>query len=361
MYNALEEKAAAVSRTGSFWTRNIAGDARRDIHAIAHVPHQTDAPSAVLDTAAAAAGASLRVRHNLVIRFQDKDIAERDGKYVLGISDCILVTTIRQDGRVLARNRDFASRYGEIVLPRDPRAMFPEQRIMCRSAVEKRPNVLCYPLGIQPVYGSVDEVVGYYRNSQSVRQFHKAAAQAGGMAVVKADSFVEYADDTMCVASDGTRYDLPYPHAELEVGDPLRQGDIIGGELFRIIGPDDELPDSVESLKPGYALPVPGLEIPNSEVVLARDGKFMPDYAPQGPADKYKAWLEETGSEPFSDYVGTPPAEETGNAATHFRTRLAPHRTITYILDDSLPEPTRERILEFMHTQAPVGSVLLEG
>lgn len=360
MYNALGEKAAAVSRTGSFWTRNIAEDARHDVHAVAHVPHQTDAAGNVVAAAESAIGQCLRIRHNVVIRFQDSDITAGD-KYILKVPDTQLITSIRQNGKVLVRNRDFSSRYGEVVLASDPRAVFPQQSVMCRSLVEKRPNVLCYPLGIQPVYGDVGEVVKYYRSNQSVKQFHKAAAQAGGMAVVREDDTIAAVGPDMCVTANGIRYDLPYPHAVQNIGDRLVKGDIIGGEHFQVIGPDEPLPDSVESLKPGYALPVPGLEIPNSEVVLARDGKFMPDYVPQGPADKYKAWLEDTGSEPFSDYVGTPPAEETGNAVTHFRNVLAPHRTITYILDNSLPEPMRNRILDFMHTQAPVGSILLEG
>lgn len=361
-YTLAEERGGAVARAGSFWTSNISDEGRTGVQRMTGFPYLDRAPHMLHSLAGAACGSCFRTDHWAVERFDDSQVTGPvDGVWTLRFIGDRLATVIRTgDGTVLYRNRDFLSSFGKLRMKRDPRAVFPEYGVLCKASVLRTRNVLCYPLGLQDIKGPVNEVVEYARHSQSLLQFRKAAAQAGGFAVIRKDCRVETvvrdveSADVVAYIAGGDRYDTPYTHEELQVGDELAKGAIIGGELFLTVMPGEPVPDSVEGVRPGYSCPVPGLVIPNSEITLYRDGVFRPDYTPGPAKNLYWSYLDGVGAAEQGDRPAT------GNALEHFRTVVAPGRCIVYRLDRSLPEEMRHRVRSYMDDNCPLGAVLLE-
>ena len=349
-YVPATEKAMASSIVGSFWIRNIAEDARGTVHSLTHVPHQSDAYSGLRAMVSAAAGGCRRIVHGMTVRFSDGDL---DGNTVRVDPD-VLLTSVRRGSSVLVRNRDFKSSYGLVEFAAAPMALFPDMRFIARSAVVRTPNVLCYPLGIGPVYGSVGRVVSYFRRNQSPMAFYRAAAQSAGMAVVEASSTVASVNGDVYVAADGRRYEAPYPHTPLSVGDRIGDGAVIGAGHFYMVLPGDVVPDGVEKAVSHSSCAINGLEIPNEDVAVYASGKFRPEYGPAYKRDMYWAFLDGLPDVP----QGEEPAVQ--NALEHFRRVVAPGRTILYHIGSELPREMRLRLSAFVREHAPVGSVLLE-
>lgn len=349
-YVPMTEKAMVSSVVGSFWTKNIAEDARGDVHSLTHIPHQTDAPALFRAVAASATGACRRIVHGRALRFSDADI---DGN-TLRVDPDVLVTSIKREGAVLVRNRDFNSSYGTVAFASSPMALFPSMQFLARSLVIRTPNVLCYPLGIGPVYGPVGRVVDYFRRNQSPLAFYRAAAQAAGMAVVEADSAVASANDGTYIDTKGRRYDAGYPHTAPAVGDTLTAGEVVGAENFYIVLPGDPVPSGVEKAVSHSSCAVNGLEIPNGVVTLYSEGRFRPEYGPAYKRDLYWSFLDGLPDVP----QGGEAADQ--NALEHFRRVVAPGRTLLYHVGTGLPRDMQVRLHAFVREHAPVGSVLLE-
>lgn len=388
MYNQVDQKFSILPRLGSFWYRTIEDQASFTPNKVTHVPSLFDTDCQAGQLAAAALGYSRVNKRNFVIKFSDSDI---EGT-TLYIPKNILVTSIySSDGATLCRNFNFTSNYGSITFFGDPRAQFPNLRINVRAAVEKKRNLLCYPLGVQEVYGDVSFIIDYCRNNQSPWQFYRATAQAAGLQVVKQDCIVEQVvqdaqsvndDSTVKVSyivSTGERYDAWYPHSILSEGTKLTRGDVIGGvvqsrlvgssstslrgdELFYMVLPDD--PDTyLEGLSGaalGHMCPVPGIIVQNQDGIQIydhTDGKFRPMYqADEDTLQKYHQYLDDIGQAVQSD-----PDLYDQNPLVHFKNTVAAGRCIVAVVSSQLSPELRKRIYSYIKTNAPIGSVLLYG
>lgn len=388
MYNQVDQKFSILPRLGSFWYRTIEDSATFTPNKITHVPSLFDTDCQVGQIINKALGRSRVNKRNFVIKFSDSDI---DGAK-LYVPENILITSIyADDGSVLCRNFNFTSAYGSVTFFKDPRSAFPNLRINVRSAIERKRNILCYPLGVQDVYGDVSFIVDYCRNNQSSWQFYRAAAQAAGFQVVRQDCIVDHVindaqqikdahtQNVSYIVSTGERYDAWYPHTALQEGDRLTRGDIIGGiiqsklpagepsqlsgdELFYMILPDD--PDSYAMALSGAILgqmcPVPGIIVQNEDAVQIYDhldGKFRPMYqASDDILQKYHNYLDQIGQAIQED-----PDLYDQNPLTHFRNVAAHGRCIIVVVSTQLPRDIRKKIYSYIKTNAPIGSVLLYG
>ena len=190
-------------------------------------------------------------------------------RFSLRIDPDIFVEAIRDHAdRILQHGVDFVSYFGYLYFRDNPIALFPDMQICAYSLVRRVPNLYSYTFRLDKVYGPIDRVVRYYRKDQSPRAFYLAAAQAGGLPVVREDSristIVPLGHGVSYFTTDGMRYDAPFRHNRLPHGFLLRKDYVIGGdELFKMYLPGEAIPASVKEIRTGTTLPVPDITIPN--------------------------------------------------------------------------------------------------
>lgn len=272
----------------------------------------------------------------------------------------LYITTIElDDGTILRQNMDFQSQFGLINFYENPIKLFSGMKFMARSYVYRRRNLYSFTLGIDDVYGPVDRIMAYYRKVQSPKALYYAAAQAAGMPVVRRDceilGVMPLHSGCSYMTNDG-RYDAAFPHNHLSLGTKLTAGTVIGGaDLFEMYGPNDPLPNNLDSINLDMAIPVKGLSAQNAEVQLYLGDAFRPQYAGDTEAlqkywDYIHTWNNDT---PGTDVV-------TGNAMVHFLTTVAANRYILLrINEDGMTKKMRLKLLTFLDRERPLGSVLL--
>lgn len=412
-----ESKPSALSTTGSFYYEHFVGDAVKDAHKLTHIPYNTRVFKQVYNAFTSALSEEYYSDNFLLIRFQDSDInyygiegalasrkpgeelviADRtaldtgedsllanqfsaivlfpyatdttisvtggEGTYLpfgLTIPENILVHTIRgRDGKTLISGKDFVSKFGYLLFRgNNPIHLFPDMQFMVTSYTERRPNILCYPLGVVNVYGDVSKILSYYRFNQTPKSFYLAAAQACGLKVVKKSGVIAYADRLPIghyYVVDDIRYDVPFPHTQLPVGTNLTEGEVIAADqIFTCILPGDNVPDTITSISLDTACPVLGVTIPNSTIAIFDNvGAYRPAYT--GNVNAYHAYLRNNPA--TTSLLGEPNA--TANGIEHFRnTVCGGNKCIIACISRDMPEANRLRLLEFINRETPVGAVL---
>lgn len=142
----------------------------------------------------------------------------------------------RPDGGWMIRGVDFASEPGVVIMYEDPRALWPAQTTAC--TVRQRPYCPnSYTLQLDQITGRGQWVADYYRNRGGLQAFERAVAEASGLHVVNQAGSVLAKQ----VKPVGCTYILPegevwawYPHTQLEVGQAVAVGLIIGEESLTI-------------------------------------------------------------------------------------------------------------------------------
>lgn len=354
MFDLLKEKHQVLSRVGSFWYKTLEDEASQVPNRLTHIPYLCKVMHKFGNIIRLVLGKDKITVKYVVIRFKDSDI---NGNTLL-VDKNLLITSLFQDDSILTKDVSFNSGYGFIEFNKDPRALFPKMRFSVRSGLRRVPNIWCYQLGLQDTYGDVSQVVEYYRNNQSVVQFYRASAQAAGMQVIKQDDIIDRVIDlqenlTVYLTKKGDRYDVYYTHQKLQPGDTVAKGQVIGAENFRLYTDKDDVSD-ITYVRTGYSCPVPQLIIPNKDdVTLYKDGYFKPDY--EGPnVHLYWEYLNLIGA---AEQPVTQSA--TGNPLHHLRTTIAPGRTLLIYIDDALGIDMKNRLIRFIDTNAPIGSIIL--
>lgn len=373
MFNAVDQKFSIIDKLGSFWYRTIEDDATLDVNKLTHVASLFDTDANVGKIVDYVLGSARTSRRDFVVKFGDKDV---DGNALHVDNDLLITSIYLNSDSVLCRNYNFNSSYGCIQFNKDPRVLFPSMRLHVRSGVQRVPNILCFSLGLQHVYGDVSFIVDYCRNNQSPYQFYRATAQAAGLSVIKEECVVTKVLPQQIGASymvsTGDRYDAWYPHTQLNVGDQLERGDIIGEDIIRMILPtdDDSALDDLTGASLGTSCPVGNIVVQNDDAVIYDDNDlFKPQYqASQETLDKYHAYIE------YVTPATNPDAPEgrTQNALHHFRNVVAKNRCIIVVLAQDLPgdlSPEEAQVIldinkkafSFIRVNAPMGSIVLYG
>lgn len=294
---------------------------------------------------------------------------EENGSYVrvedsrpmfgLRINKNILVHSIRQeDGTLLYRNTDFHSYFGLIIFNENPIKLFPKMKFMASSYTYRARNILCYSLGIGDVYGPVNRITHYYRVSQSAKAFYYATCQAAGFAVIDSDCEIEQVNPLhkgwSYTTSDGCRYDAPYPHTKLTIGEKLKRDFVIGGsEMFRFIFPEDDTPEYIDGVYLMNSIPTPGLYAPNSTSNLFINGIFQPGVT----GDLREYYMDYLKDQNIKDPDG--PAR--GNVMKYMLNEVFKNKYIIVRINyGMIPQEMLIRIQNFITSEAPIGSVILE-
>lgn len=283
-------------------------------------------------------------------------------RFGLTIDPDIFVTSIQLPNRRLIAGQDFISEFGKLTFSINPIQLFPTMKFMAHSFIRRIPNLYNYSLRLNDVYGPVNEVLRYYRTTQSPTAFYKAAAQAAGMAVVQEDCKILRVLPLFggkLYVTDKGEYEAPYLHIWLNPGDNLAEGHIIGGEeLFRLVLPEQQIPSSVQSISLDGILPVRGLEAPD-EVISIQDseGAYRPAYKGSQEALQaywdYLAGLEQQTGETTAVEV----SEE--NAIRHLQQKVCSGRLLIACINfQHMSYGMQQNLLTFMRREVPVGSVL---
>lgn len=362
MFDYIREKFAMLSKLGSFWYHTIEDEAALQPAALTHIPYIKDIGDMIDYAINFASGRSRLRRSGFVLKIQDCDVeAIGGGEFKLHVDPNLLVTYIKTSkGDTYIRGAGIDSGYGYIVFNKDPRAIFTDLRIFVKAAVQRVPNILCYSLSIQDVYGDVSQIVNYYRNNQSPMQFYKAAAQAAGLQVVrKTDTIQDIIEvknrkyeGVSYITQGGDRYDAWYPHTRLNIGQVVVEGQVIGQENFNITMPGQEVDPSIDGVYLGHNTPVPGLFVPAEEITIYQDGVFKPEYIGQG-LMHYHAYLEKISPAEQGDQ----PAQQPG--VQHFRNVIAPGRTLIVYINPLLGSDICNRLKSFINVNSPLGSVVV--
>jgi len=150
----------------------------------------------------------------------------------------------RPDGTWMLRGIDFQSGEGLVLFQEDPFAAFPTRRFTANGW----DNPGCpfhFVWGLDDIRSSGYWVSYYFRRGQSALSFKRALAEASGLAVCSALSYVSHVEVLGVGAvyhTDRERLVAAYPHTLLGVGHPLVAGDIIAdAEDYTVDVVDGEL------------------------------------------------------------------------------------------------------------------------
>lgn len=294
-------------------------------------------------------------------------------KWCLVVSPDIMIETIRDEaGRFFYQGVDFISFFGSVWFKENPLKLFPHMVMDVRSLAVRCRNLFSYTLQLNDVYGPADRVLDYYKGHQSVRKFYLAAAQAAGLAVVRGEGIISKIDPLLAgysyVMRDGTRYDAPYNHTVLKVGQTLPDEYVIGGEeLFVVYGPDDVLPTTVDELDLANAFPVKNLIARSTAGATYRTLEgipyFRPDiYASEGSDALSTAFYEVLAAKDGGpvDTTGMVVVETAENGMIDYvRNTLLKGRCIVVCLNESyMSHAMKIRLHEFLQREVPLGGVL---
>jgi len=158
----------------------------------------------------------------------------------------------------------FWPRCGAVTWHRNPTITFPDNRCAVMTAIGQAHNVFNYTWQVDELPFGGRHIAQYLQDRASVDIFGKALAEACGFYVVPTDDTIvaTYRQPAGIVYefADSGMVRLDYPHVELEAGDTVTEGDILGSpiRIFRStglgdndwwhlsalerIGPDDTIP-----------------------------------------------------------------------------------------------------------------------
>lgn len=401
MFDILEEKSKTLSKLGSFYYSTITNKDVNLAHRLSHVAYNSGLFHQFRNIYNNVANQQYTDLINKVITFQDSDIKfgtfeignkaanyipdldqitllpdELQGNvsklrldddvslaYILNVPKNIYIKIIRlDDGTTLFNGLNFKSKYGQIILRTNPIHLFKGMQFFVLSYQQRDRNILCYPLGVQDVYGSINHIIDYYRNNQSLSAFKKALYQAVGIPVVEdyctIMSIVNLTTGVSYITSSGVCYDADFPHQQLQVGDSLTKGTIIGGEeILKIYLPGDEIPQSIKSVKLNNLSIAGGADliIPNSEGRLFIDNIFQPNNFVYGDGVQY-----------YINYINsigttTKPTElvpDSMNRVEFLRNVLAPSRCVIIDMDkENIPYDMAMKLKSFIIDHSPIGAV----
>ena len=401
MFDVLKEKTGIYSKLGSFYTQVITDKDRVTGHRLSHIPFQTAVFKRFNSMENNLLGYQYSHRKHLNIVYSDKDL--KYGTYskgtkgipkeseisilpdalqgnadkltldentflafVLKVPDDIYVRVIQyEDGSVLVDGVNFKSQYGKIIFTESPISLFKGMTFFVLSYTKRERNIMCYPLQLQDVYGDVSQVVQYYKNNQSLKQFKKALYQAIGIPVVKYKESiidkVELPHGISYVMASGIQYDADFHHTYLNIGDTLEKDQIIGGEEFlKVYLPTDIIPSDIRAvnIQNMSITGSKGLYVHNIESTLYSNDVFQPQNFVNGEGSQY-----------YIDYVksigllqkSTNSIPDSMNCIDFLRNVVASNRCIILDIDkEKIPYDIDIKLKSFIIDHAPIGVVIAE-
>lgn len=399
MFDELKEKTGIYAKLGSFYTQVMTDKYRTTGHRLSHIAFSNALFQRFNSIQNNLLGYQYSNRRHLRITYQDSDLkygtysksilgipteeeinilpdvlqgnadkvnldSSSQLAYILKVPDDVYVRIIQYaDGSVLVDGVNFKSQYGKIIFTESPISLFKGMTFFVLSYTKRERNIMCYPLQLQDVYGDVSQVVQYYKNNQSLKQFKKALYQAIGIPVVKYKESiidrVELPHGMSYVMTSGIQYDADFPHTYLNIGVTLDKDQIIGGEEFlKVYLPTDTIPYDIKSVSIQNMSIAGGkdLYVNNVEATLYSDNLFQPQNFVHGEGAQY-----------YIDYVNSvgllekkvSSIPDNMNCIDFLRNVVAANRCLVIQIDEeSIPYDISMKLKSFIIDHAPIGSVI---
>lgn len=395
MFNFYKEKSDILSKLGSFYYK-ILMNPDNAAQNLSHTAFQTDIFNTLNQSINSIQDSDVfTVQHNKVIEFKDSDIKgyilDRDGnikttltygnyinneqleegdslKFELTIPENQYVNIIStEDNKLLFEHINFTSEFGKIIFTQNPIAIFSNMRLLAKKLLYKRRNIMCYPLGLQEIYGDTSYIVDYYKNNQSLSSFKKAIYQGIGMEVVIQDDFIidklSTKNGYIYITNSGKQYNVDYIHQEFAIGDTIHKDQIIGENLLKIYLPEDAIPSEITGVQL-LTSSIQGdntLIIPNEERSLYTNNKFNPtNFVVGNGLPGYVQYVNDIGRQPILQYF-IDNNTTTLNCIEFLRNIIANNRCIILDIDeDNIPENMFIGIKSFIIDNAPINCLVLK-
>lgn len=395
MFNFYKEKSDILSKLGSFYYKILANHDNIALN-LSHTAFQTDIFNILNQTINSISNSDVFiVQHNNLIEFKDEDIKgyilDTDGnikttlihgnyigneqleegdslKFELIIpNDCYVQIIATEDNKLLFEHINFTSEFGKITFTHNPIAIFSNMRLLAKKVLRRKRNIMCYPLGLQEVYGDTSYIIDYYKNNQSLSAFKKALYQSIGMVIIVEEDFIvdKLPTETgyIYITNKGKQYQADYNHNELAIGDIVHKDQIIGEELLKVYLPEDTIPTEITGVQL-LTSSIQGdntLIIPNEERSLYTNNKFNPTNFVTGTGlPGYVQYVNDIGRQDILQYF-IDNNTTTLNCIEFLRNIIANNRCIILDIDeDNIPENMFIRIKSFIIDNAPINCLVLK-
>lgn len=390
MFDFYKEKATILSKLGSFYYKIINKD-DKSAKVLSHLAFQTHIIDKLRGFVELMQGTKvLYDGYNKIIQLKDSDITcklytqegvlvkelspgssipanstEYTAKFIVKVPENMFIVSLNVgDGQYLFRDVHFKSKFGEIEFTQNPITVVNNMRLFVRYYKYKLRNVMCYPLGLQSVYGDVSHIVDFYKNNQSLRAFRSAIYRSLDFPIVLQDAIIKQIIDDVYIDNLGNQYNCSYEHKKLSLGDVIRKDQIIAGEdIVKIYLPEDKIPNTLVKF------------YPLNSSVCGSNRLYMVNKKDNPYTDQWvynpNAFFEGDSKESYISYVQSSGAAEANdvikqknirfiNSVEFVRNVIAPGRClIIYINKNKLTEYTFNRLKTYIIDNLPIGAVVL--
>lgn len=398
MYNTIKNKESILKLVGSFYSDIMKGDASKQAGKLTYIPFITSSFQKVDQLISLLLGKSYLLSEYFTIDINSSNIfygIKTEGYtyqdiqfepvgnlnlqnlqlevgqsllYKVTFDQNTLISTIQtKNTAILYRNVDFVSKFGEIILELSPIELFKDNKIHVITGIQRYPNILCYYLGLDPVYGMVDRVQTYYKDSQAPIQFKYALLQAMGFPVVKEDDVIINTLDTkngvVYITDKGYTYTADFSHTQLQVNTLIKKDQVIGmSDFLQIILPDEAMDANISEIhfNGGRVTGDKDIIIPNENVRIYQNGLYQPANLTTGGEgrDAYINFVNTIGTAEQLQYFKDNNIENI-NAIEFFRNVILAFRSIVILYSDTLTETMQFRMNNFIQKHSPIGSTII--
>lgn len=389
MFDFYKEKATILSKLGSFYYKIINKD-DKSAKVLSHLAFQTHIIDKLRVFVELLQGNKvLYDGYNKIIQLKDSDITcklyTQEGIFVQELSpgasisptstgyiakfsvkvpeNMFIISLNVGEGQYLFRDVHFKSKFGEIEFTQNPITVVKNMRLFVRYFKYKRRNVMCYPLGLQNVYGNVSHIIDFYKNNQSLRAFRSAIYRSLDFPIVLQDAIIKQIVDDVYIDNLGNQYNCSYQHNKLSLGDVIRKDQVIVGEdIIKIYLPEDKIPNTLVKFYPfnfsvcgGDRLymvnkkgnPYTDQWVYNPNVFFVGDGK-----------ESYINYVQSSDTAQANDVIKQKNIRFI-NSVEFLRDVIAPGRClIIYINKNKLTEYTFNRLKDYIIDNLPIGAVV---
>ena len=288
-------------------------------------------------------------------------------RYVVPIPEGLRPTMLSVGDRDLVVGLDFVVGDGCIITHETPELLFPEHFFMIRSARTTTTAPLSFTWQLDGLTTPGVKVSRYLRESQSLYSFRLAILEVAGITMLPKAGILQ----AIKVHGDTTRYifedfvvAVPYAHTPLVIGAFYDQDYAISDGL-QVFGPSGgswwrEL-DWSEGLSLDGLTPFSGLVVPDQVVRFSWSaGEFFPISGDSAVRAKFWAHVrqsEEITGHPLTDVA--PDGSCRNPIDFIFQFLLGSRAVIVRIDPDVLGGLNTKRVLDFIHREHPVGSVVI--
>lgn len=269
---------------------------------------------------------------------------------------------------------------GYLKFDKSPLELFPRRQFLCRAASRVKPHIFSYTWQVDDLFTDGRYVVNYYRHKQSIPALELAAAEAAGLVIADISGVIlevhPYANHSTRYILASGKIDVPYAHTQLNVGDVIQAGTVLGG-VFRLRSAADG-PGWYSAVTWGSGLsmdalcPVQGITFPNTSVTVTGASQdaggihiqmpLIGTSAAQTAFWNYVHQCETRTGIYWNSAIGLPNLSATASINPLqfiFQARLASRAFTVELNQTNVGADCTSKLLRFIQREKPLGSIQL--